>query len=145
VERKEGLDGFYVQPTIIIDVKPHMRVWKEEIFGPVLVVTTFKTEAEAVQLANDSEFGLGAAILCKDQAICDRFLKAFRAGIIWVNCSQPAFVQCPWGGYKNSGNGSRDIGTWGLSNFQETKQVTTYLVEQPGKWNWFQKEKQSKL
>ena len=104
-------------------------------------MTTFSTEVEAVQLANDTEFGLGSAILSKDVGVCDRFVKAFRAGIIWVNCSQPAFVHCPWGGYKNSGNGSRDCGTWGLKSFQETKQVTTYLVEEPGQWGWFVKAK----
>lgn len=137
-----GLDGFYVEPTVIVDVTPQMRVWKEEIFGPVLVVATFKTEAEAVRLANDTEFGLGAAILCQEQAVCDRFVQAFRAGIIWINCSQPAFVQCPWGGFRNSGNGTRDIGLWGLKNFLETKQVTKYLVKEPGKWGWFIKEGQ---
>jgi betaine-aldehyde dehydrogenase len=61
---------------------------------------TFKTEEEAIQLANDTSFGLGSAIMSKDEQRCARFVKAFKAGIVWVNCSQPCFVQGPWGGVK---------------------------------------------
>ena len=74
--------------------------------------------------------------MSKDQARCDRLVKAFRAGIVWVNCSQPAFTQAPWGGIKLSGFG-RELGKWGLENYLDVKQVTSYLVQEPGKWGWY--------
>jgi len=117
-----------------------MTIWREEIFGPVLSVMTFKTEEEALRLANNTTYGLGAAIMSADKERCDRFVKGFRAGIVWVNCSQPCFVQCPWGGVKQSGIG-RELGTWGLDNYLEVKQVTQYVVPEPGKWGWFIKSK----
>jgi betaine-aldehyde dehydrogenase len=141
--------GFFLEPTVFVDVKPHMRIWKEEIFGPVLSVMTFEDEAEALRLANDSSFGLGAAILSGNQERCDRFVRAFKSGIVWVNCSQvlftvsplkiqPCFCNAPWGGVKKSGIG-RDLGEFGLSSFLEVKQVTTYRSSDP--WGWFIKGK----
>ncbi len=107
------------------------------LFLPLLLqVMTFKTEEEALRLANDTTFGLGAGILSRDTARCERFARAFRAGIVWVNCSQPCFVQCPWGGMKKSGVG-RELGKWGLENYLEVKQVTSYQVKEPGQWKWF--------
>eukprot|EP01118_Nematostelium_gracile_P006438 TRINITY_DN2075_c0_g1_i2.p1 TRINITY_DN2075_c0_g1~~TRINITY_DN2075_c0_g1_i2.p1 ORF type:complete len:500 (-),score=161.66 TRINITY_DN2075_c0_g1_i2:89-1588(-) len=132
--------GYFVEPTVFINVTPEMSIWKEEIFGPVLSVMTFKTEEEALYLANNTEFGLGAAIMSKDEARCQRFVKAFRAGIVWVNCSQPCFCQAPWGGMKQSGIG-RELGRWGLENYLEVKQVTSYVVKESGKWGWFVKSK----
>jgi len=128
--------GYFITPTVFVDVKENMTIWKEEIFGPVLSVCKFKTEEEAIRLANGTDYGLAAAVLSKDQARCDRLIKAFRAGITWVNCSQPAFVQAPWGGMKISGFG-RELGKWGLDNYLEVKQVTSYLVKEPGKWGWY--------
>jgi len=117
-----------------------MTIWKEEIFGPVLSVMTFKTEEEAIYLANNTIFGLGAAIMSKNKERCERFVKAFRAGIVWINCSQPCFFQAPWGGMKRSGIG-RELGRWGLENYLEVKQVTSYQIEKPGQWGWFIKSK----
>jgi len=128
--------GYYVQPTVFADVKDTMTIWKEEIFGPVLSVCSFKTEEEAIRLANGTEFGLAGAVMSKDQARCDRIIRSLRAGITWVNCSQPAFTQSPWGGMKHSGFG-RELGKWGLEGYLEVKQVTTYLVKEPGKWGWY--------
>ena len=100
------------------------RVWREEIFGPVLCVRSFDTEAEAVAAANDSEYGLAAAVFSADAARADRVARAMRAGITWVNCCQPAFIQCPWGGVKNSGFG-RELGKWGMEEFTSVKQLTS--------------------
>jgi betaine-aldehyde dehydrogenase len=127
--------GFYVEPTIF-KCKGTEKIWHEEIFGPVLSVCIFKTEEEAIWLANNTQYGLAGAVISQDPDRCDRVSKALKAGIVWVNCSQPAFCQAPWGGPKKSGNGSRDLGQAGLDGFLEVKQITQYLVpEQP--WGWY--------
>ncbi len=84
-----------------------------------------------LRLANDSQFGLAAAVMSADPARCQRVSRGLRAGIVWVNCSQPTFTQAPWGGYKQSGIG-RELGVWGLDNYLETKQVTEYLSDSLG-------------
>ncbi|KAG6753054.1 hypothetical protein POTOM_043098 [Populus tomentosa] len=127
--------GFFVEPTIIIDVTTSMQIWREEVFGPVLCVKTFSTEDEAIDLANDTHYGLGAAVISNDPERCDRVAKAFRSGIVWINCSQPCFCQAPWGGIKRSGFG-RELGEWGLENYLSVKQVTQYISEEP--WGWYQ-------
>jgi len=78
-------------------------VWKEEIFGPVLCVRQFTTEEEAVAVANDTIYGLAAAVMSADAARCERVTQNLRCGIVWTNCCQPAFIQAPWGGVKKSG------------------------------------------
>lgn len=125
--------GYYVHPTVLTNIKPHMRVWKEEIFGPVLSVMSFKTEAEAIALANDSEFGLGSAVFSADNDQLKRVSKALRAGIVWNNCSQPTFVELPWGGFKKSGIG-RELGPFGLNAYLEPKQITTYVADKAFGW-----------
>jgi betaine-aldehyde dehydrogenase len=133
-----GLEhGCYVEPTILADPPLDSWVWNEEIFGPVVVTRSFKTEAEAIELANNSRFGLGAAVMSTDLDRAERVARAFRAGIVWINCSQPTFTEAPWGGYKQSGIG-RELGEWGLNNYLETKQITTYDRSKP--WNWYIKE-----
>mgnify|MGYP001074659815 CR=1 FL=1 len=126
--------GYYLEPTVLTDMAEDSFVWKEEIFGPVVCVKPFGDEAEAIRLANDSRFGLAAAVISKDEARCERVARAFRAGIVWINCSQPTFVEAPWGGYKQSGIG-RELGHWGLSNYLETKQITRFNSEEP--WGWY--------
>ena len=128
--------GWFVEPTVFIDTPLNSALWCEEIFGPVLAVRRFSDEAEAVRLANASSFGLAAAVMSADLQRCDRVSRALRAGIVWVNCSQPTFVQAPWGGYKQSGIG-RELGAWGLTNYQEAKQITEYCSNQP--WGWYLK------
>ena len=110
--------GYFVEPTIFADVRREARIWKEEIFGPVLAVTTFRSEEEALSLANDSEFGLAAAVMTADDERARRVADAFEAGVVWINCSQPNFLEPPWGGMKRSGVG-RELGLWGLNNFLE--------------------------
>ncbi|UCI34636.1 aldehyde dehydrogenase family protein [Mesorhizobium sp. B4-1-4] len=136
-ERPEGFDkGYYLQPTILTDVPLESAAWTEEIFGPVVCVRPFETEEEAIELANDSRFGLAAAVMSKDDARAERVAAAFRAGIVWINCSQPTFTEAPWGGYKESGIG-RELGRWGLDNYLETKQVTRFSGKDP--WGWYLK------
>ena len=133
--RPEGLEkGYYLQPTVLTDVPLDSDAWREEIFGPVVCVRPFGTEQEAIELANDSRFGLAAAVMSKDDARAERVAAAFRAGIVWINCSQPTFTEAPWGGYKESGIG-RELGRWGLDNYLETKQITRFVGEDP--WGWY--------
>ncbi|AIC31036.1 betaine aldehyde dehydrogenase protein (plasmid) [Rhizobium etli bv. mimosae str. IE4771] len=133
--RPEGFDkGYYLQPTVLTDVPLDSAAWVEEIFGPVVCIRPFKTEEEAIELANDSRFGLAAAVMSKDDIRAERVAAAFRAGIVWINCSQPTFTEAPWGGYKESGIG-RELGRWGLDNYLETKQITRFVSEDP--WGWY--------
>ncbi|OCJ07963.1 aldehyde dehydrogenase [Rhizobium sp. AC44/96] len=134
-KRPEGLDtGYFLEPTILTDMAETSFIWTEEIFGPVVCVKPFRDEADAIRMANDSRFGLAAAVMSKDKARCERVAKALRAGIVWINCSQPTFAEAPWGGYKQSGIG-RELGRWGLSNYLETKQITTFESDDP--WGWY--------
>ncbi len=134
-KRPAGLDtGYFLEPTILTDMAEDSFVWKEEIFGPVVCVKPFKDEADAIRMANDSRFGLAAAVMSKDKARCERVARAFRAGIVWINCSQPTFTEAPWGGYKQSGIG-RELGRWGLSNYLEVKQITSFNSDEP--WGWY--------
>lgn len=129
--------GYYIEPTIFTDMTTDSWIWAEEIFGPVVCIKSFTSEQEAIRLANDSRFGLAAAVMSQDIERCERVAKAFRAGIVWINCSQPTFVQAPWGGFKQSGIG-RELGQWGLNNYLETKQITRYDNTTP--WGWYIKE-----
>lgn len=134
-KRPVGLDvGYFLEPTILADVPLSSRAWREEIFGPVLCVNTFDTEAEAIAVANDTDYGLAAAVMSTDLERCDRVAAALRAGIVWINCSQPTFTEAPWGGMKRSGIG-RELGEWGLLNYLEVKQVTRYASAKP--WAWY--------
>jgi len=136
--RPEGFDrGYYLRPTILTDVPLNSDAWVEEIFGPVVCIRPFKTEEEAVELANESRFGLAAAVMSKDEVRAERVAAAFRAGIVWINCSQPTFTEAPWGGYKESGIG-RELGRWGLDNYLETKQITKYVGK--SSWGWYIKQ-----
>ncbi|CAL9041815.1 betaine aldehyde dehydrogenase 2 [Musa acuminata AAA Group] len=126
--------GYFVEPTIITNVETSMQIWREEIFGPVLCVKTFRTEEEAIELANDTHYGLAGAVISKDTERCQRISEMIQAGVIWVNCSQPCFCQAPWGGTKRSGFG-RELGEWGLDNYLSVKQVTEYISDDP--WGWY--------
>jgi betaine-aldehyde dehydrogenase len=125
--------GFFVQPTIFYDVDNRSTLAQEEIFGPVAAVIPFKDEQEAIQIANDTKYGLAAAVWSRDIYKAFRTVKQLRAGIIWVNHMQPTYVEAPWGGYKQSGFG-RELGRWGIEEYMETKQVFINLNEQPIGW-----------
>ena len=129
-----GLEkGFFVEPTIFADTKPDMRIVQEEIFGPVLVVQKFKDEAEALQLANDTKYGLAGAVFTNDISKAFRVIKKVRAGITWINSYHPTYNEAPWGGYKQSGNG-RELGTFGYEAYTEVKQINNNLDIQPTGW-----------
>ena len=102
-------DGWFVEPTIFADVPGASPLWREEIFGPVLCVRTFASEAEAIALANDSEFGLVATVVGADDERTERVADALEAGHVWVNSPQAIFVETSWGGFKASGIG-RELG-----------------------------------
>ena len=118
----EGISkGYYVKPTIFANVSPDMKIWKEEIFGPVLVITTYKSEEEALILANDSIYGLSGGVWSKDEERAIKFAKEMRTGQVSVN-GGTFNVSAPFGGYKLSGNG-RELGTHGLNEFLEIKSI----------------------
>lgn len=136
-KRPAGRDtGYFVEPTVFADVPLSSWIWREEIFGPVVCVNPFDTEEEAVRLANDSPYGLAGAVMSDDLDRCERVAAALRAGIVWINCSQPTFTEAPWGGYKRSGIG-RELGRWGFDAFRQVKQITAFDASQ--KWGWYLK------
>src|ERR1700745_2709420 len=125
--------GYYVEPPIFYDVDNSSRIAQEEIFGPVAAVIPFSNEADAIRIANDTPYGLAAAVWSRDIFKVFRVVKSLRAGIVWVNHMQPTYVEAPWGGYKQSGFG-RELGPWGIEEYLETKQVHINLNEQPIGW-----------
>jgi betaine-aldehyde dehydrogenase len=125
--------GYFVEPTIFYNVDNSARIAREEIFGPVATVISFNDEADAIRIANDTKFGLAAAVWSRDIFKAFRVVKALRAGIVWVNHMQPTYVEAPWGGYKQSGFG-RELGPNGIDEYLETKQVHINLNEQPIGW-----------
>lgn len=121
--------GYFVSPTVFLHTAEDAAVMKEEIFGPVVNINTFKTEAEAIAKANDSEFGLYAAVYTKDINRAMRFAKALEAGTVGVNCTSPSLARdMPFGGYKSSGVGREGFG-YTLNNFLETKTVLIKIEE----------------
>lgn len=126
-------NGNYVEPTIFVDCTPDMRIVREEIFGPVLTVLKFKSEEEAIRLANDSDYGLAAGVFTNDSAKALRAIRKLRAGITWINTYHPTYNEAPWGGYKQSGIG-RELGTFGLDAYQEVKQININLQVEPLGW-----------
>jgi aldehyde dehydrogenase (NAD+) len=118
--KPEGLEtGWYVKPTIFYDVDHDMRISREEIFGPVLVITPFDSEEDAIRMANDTEYGLAAYVQSGDVSRVSRVVRRLRAGTIQINGRGPDYGS-PFGGYKQSGNG-REGGTFGLEDYLEIK------------------------
>ena len=115
-------NGFFVPPTIFEATSNDYRIAREEIFGPVMTVIPFTSVDEVVALANDTEYGLAAAIWTKDISKALRTAKAVRAGVVWINDSQPAPSEALWGCYKQSGIG-RELGPYALDAYTETKQI----------------------
>jgi betaine-aldehyde dehydrogenase len=123
-QRAEGFErGYFVDPTIFVDVPTDSTLWREEIFGPVLCVRTFSCESEAIALANDSDFGLAAGIISQDNARAQRIAEQLQAGHIWINSLQVVCPETSWGGFKRSGIG-RELGPWGLAAYLEVKHIT---------------------
>ncbi|KAL2708081.1 Ald2 [Kluyveromyces marxianus] len=119
-------NGYYVKPTILTGVKPHYRIAQEEVFGPVIVVGTFKDYDDAIKIANNSEYGLGSAVFSKDITVCHKFAQDVEAGMVWINSSNDVDINIPFGGVKMSGHG-RELGEYGLANFTNVKSVHVNL------------------
>lgn len=130
---KKFARGWFYEPTILDGVTPGMEIFQEEVFGPVVSVTSFETENEAVELANRTRYGLAGAIWTRDIYRALRVARRVRAGIVWINTMQPCFVEAPWGGYKGSGIG-RELGKHGIEEYLESKQLHISLNEQPLGW-----------
>ncbi|MFN3618328.1 MAG: aldehyde dehydrogenase family protein [Aquabacterium sp.] len=129
----ELADGYYIQPTLF---KGHngMRIFREEIFGPVLAVTTFKDEAEALQIANDTPYGLGAGVWTRDISRAYRFGRGIQAGRVWTNCYHHYPAHATFGGYKESGIG-RETHKMMLDHYQQTKNIL--VSYDPNKMGFF--------
>ena len=125
--------GFFVEPTVIADVKPSMTCFQEEIFGPCVTLVSFSDEAQALSLANDSRFGLGAAIWTRDVARAHRVAKKVRAGIVWINAHHRNDPSSPWGGFGASGVG-RENGWQALHEYTETQSVVVSMDDTPFDW-----------
>ena len=125
--------GNFLAPTIFDNTTESMRIVREEIFGPVLVVQTFGDEADAVRIANDTIYGLAGAVFTQDGAKANRVIRKLRAGITWINTYHPTYNEAPWGGYKQSGNG-RELGTYGYDAYTEVKQINVNLDVAPSGW-----------
>ena len=118
--------GFFVKPTILAEVCNTMRVAREEIFGPVTTLIPFRDENEAIRIANDTPYGLAAALWTRDLATAHRAARALRAGTVWINTYLHTDLISPFGGYKQSGIG-RELGRQSLDAFTEVKSVFTNL------------------
>ncbi|WP_230661519.1 aldehyde dehydrogenase family protein [Psychrobacter sp. I-STPA10] len=114
--------GYFVSPTIYIEVPTDSRLWQEEIFGPVLVCHTFRDDAKAIDLANDSQFALAASVVSQDEAVALSMAMQIQAGHIWINEQQIVVPEAGWGGFKQSGIG-RELGTDGLAAYQKSKHI----------------------
>ena len=121
-----GDQGYFVEPTLFTGVTDDMRIARDEIFGPVLSVMKFSDVEEMVQRANNTNFGLAAAVWTRDVGKAHQFAKKVRAGTVWVNCYDVFDSAAPFGGFKESGIG-RELGAAGLDAYTENKTVTVAL------------------
>ena len=121
-----GDQGYFVEPTVITNVNPRMKIVREEIFGPVVVAAPFQSLDDIAAAANDSEYGLGAGIWTQDISKAHALAKKLRAGTVWINCYNVFDASLPFGGYKQSGWG-REMGHEVLEAYTEVKAVTTQL------------------
>lgn len=131
--RVAGLAGEYYQPTVVVGVTPDMAIAREEVFGPVLSVLTFRTLEEAIALANDASYGLSAGVWSENVHTCLEFARRVQAGTIWTNTWMDGFPEMTFGGMKQSGLG-REIGSYGLEEFLEIKTVALRIGRTRGNW-----------
>ncbi|MFF4956661.1 aldehyde dehydrogenase family protein [Streptomyces sp. NPDC001222] len=126
-------DGYFYEPTVLDGCHRDMKVVREEVFGPVLTVETFRTEDEAVVLANDTEYGLAGGVWSADAGRARRVAGRLRHGTVWINDFHPYLPQAEWGGFGKSGIG-RELGPAGLAEYREAKHVYQNLAPQPVRW-----------
>ena len=115
--------GYFIEPTVFSDVTPSMTIAQEEIFGPVQIIMKFRTVEDAIQIANNSVYGLGGAVITNDIDVAMQVSHQLRAGTVWVNCYDVLAAQAPFGGVKESGIG-RELGEYGLAAYTSVKTVT---------------------
>lgn len=127
---QENPGGLFVRPTVLVDVKPSMRIAREEVFGPVVAVLRFSTEEEAIALANDSAYGLAAGIWTEDMRRAFRVSAALEAGTVWINTYRSTSYVMPFGGYKRSGLG-RENGIESIKDWLQQKSVHLNLGKGP--------------
>ncbi|XP_010527198.1 PREDICTED: aldehyde dehydrogenase family 2 member C4 [Tarenaya hassleriana] len=125
-----GNKGYFIEPTIFADVTDGMKIYQDEIFGPVMSLMKFKTVEEAIELANNTRYGLAAGVVSRDIDLVNTVSRSIKAGAIWVNCYIAFDVDCPYGGYKMSGIG-RDSGLDALYSYLHVKSVVTPLHNSP--------------
>ena len=124
---REESGGYFVNITVFDDVTNQMRIAREEIFGPVLSVLSFSSEEEAIQLANDTNYGLAASIYTSDLNTAHRVAGAIRAGTVSVNCFSEGDITTPFGGYKESGFAGRDKSIFAHEQYTELKTIWMQL------------------
>ena len=115
-------DGYYIKPVVFTNVSSEMRIYREEVFGPFVVIATFESEDEATEMANDTIYGLGAAVFTRDLERAHRVAHEIDSGMVWVNSSQDCDYRIPFGGVKQSGIG-RELGEAGLEAYSQIKAV----------------------
>jgi aldehyde dehydrogenase (NAD+) len=123
-----GEKGYFIQPTVFADVQDNMRIAREEIFGPVMQILKFKSIDEVIQRANNSIYGLGAAVFTRDVDKAIYVSNSIQSGTVWVNCYDVFDAGAPFGGFKMSGHG-RELGEYGLHNYTEVKTVTVKISQ----------------
>jgi aldehyde dehydrogenase (NAD(P)+) len=128
-DSRPGNKGFYVAPTVLGGVQEHMKVYREEIFGPVATLVPFSSEDEAIRMANDTEYGLAAAVCTGDVARAHRVAGKIKAGTVWINSNQNTDIRVPFGGFKQSGIGY-ELGQMGLDAYSNVKAVHVNLALQ---------------
>ena len=126
--------GRFIEPTVFEGVMPDMQIAKAEIFGPVLSILTFDTVEEAIQIANNTMYGLSAGVWTSNVDTAFQVTRSVRAGTVWINCFMDGYPELPFGGYKESGLG-RELGRFSLDEFTELKTVQLHLGPRTNWWH----------
>jgi acyl-CoA reductase-like NAD-dependent aldehyde dehydrogenase len=125
--RRHGNEGYFVEPTVLVDVDSSFSAYREEIFGPVVVATPFSAECGVAQAANDTPYGLAASVWTTDVTKAHRTARQIKAGTVWINCHNAFDTALPFGGYKASDWG-RELGATAIDAYTEQKSVNALLA-----------------